>query len=107
MTATNSPSHSIQINNFNKNNINVGGKTNLNKYQKDSKKNSKNPTNNISNKVSNNINNNENAQNLLMDSNKNDISGITYDNILSKDIINSNDNLDPGTSLKDENFEEN
>ena len=100
MTATNSPSHSIQINNFNKNNINVGGKTNLNKYQKDSKKNFKNPTNNISNKVSNNINNNENAKNLLMDSNKNDISGITYDNILSKDIINSNDNLDPGTSHK-------
>ena len=100
MTATNSPSHSIQINNFNKNNINVGGKTNLNKYQKDSKKNSKNPTNNISNKVSNNINNNENAQNLLMDSNKNDISGITYDNILSKDIVNSNDNLDTGTSHK-------
>ena len=100
MTATNSPSHSIQINNFNKNNINVGGKTNLNKYQKDSKKNFKNPTNNISNKVSNNINNNENAQNLLMDSNKNDISGITYDNILSKDIVNSNDNLDTGTSHK-------
>ena len=100
MTATNSPSHSIQINNFNKNNINVGGKTNLNKYQKDSKKSFKNPTNNISNKVSNNINNNENAQNLLMDSNKNDISGITYDNILSKDIVNSNDNLDTGTSHK-------
>ena len=100
MTATNSPSHSIQINNFNKNNINVGGKTNLNKYQKDSKKNFKNPTNNISNKVSNNINNNENAKNLLMDSNKNDISGITYDNILSKDIVNSNDNLDTGTSHK-------
>ena len=100
MTATNSPSHSIQINNFNKNNINVGGKTNLNKYQKDSKKSFKNPTNNISNKVSNNINNNENAKNLLMDSNKNDISGITYDNILSKDIVNSNDNLDTGTSHK-------
>ena len=100
MTATNSPSHSIQINNFNKNNINVGGKTNLNKYQKDSKKSFKNPTNNISNKVSNNINNSENAQNLLMDSNKNDISGITYDNILSKDIVNSNDNLDTGTSHK-------
>ena len=95
MTATNSPSHSIQINNFNKMNNNNNNKTNINKIQKNSKKNFKKAINNYnSNKQNDNLNNNENK------SNKNDISELTYDNIMSKDIINSKDNLDTGTSHK-------
>ena len=99
MTATNSPSHSIQINNFNKmNNNNNNNKVNINKLPKNSKKSLQKSKESLNtNKISNNINNNEN---LLMDSNKSDISGITYDNQLSKDIMNSNDNLDPKTSHK-------
>ena len=99
MTATNSPSHSIQINNFNKmNNNNNNNKVNINKLPKNSKKSLQKSKESLNtNKISNNINNNEN---LLMDSNKSDISGITYDNQLSKDIMNSNDNLDPRTSHK-------
>ena len=97
MTATNSPSHSIQINNFkkmNNNNNNNNEKANINKLPKSSKMNFKKPINNYDS------NNNEVVQNLLIDSNKEDISGITYDNLLSKDIINSNDNLEIRTSHK-------
>ena len=97
MTATNSPSHSIQINNFkkmNNNNNNNNDKANINKLPKSSKMNFKKPINNYDS------NNNEVVQNLLIDSNKEDISGITYDNLLSKDIINSNDNLEIRTSHK-------
>jgi hypothetical protein len=86
MTATNSPCHSIQINNFNKmnnNNNNINNKVNINKFQKNSKKSFKKSQEIYnSNKHSNNINNNEIVPNLLMDSNKNDISGTTYDNLL-------------------------
>ena len=104
MTATNSPCHSIQINNFNKmnnNNNNINNKVNINKFQKNSKKSFKKSQEIYnSNKHSNNINNNEIVPNLLMDSNKNDISGATYDNLLSKDLINSNDNSEVRTSHK-------
>ena len=104
MTATNSPCHSIQINNFNKmnnNNNNINNKVNINKFQKNSKKSFKKSQEIYnSNKHSNNINNNEIVPNLLMDSNKNDISGATYDNLLSKDLINSNDNSEIRTSHK-------
>ena len=104
MTATNSPCHSIQINNFNKmnnNNNNINNKVNINKFQKNSKKSFKKSQEIYnSNKHSNNINNNEIVPNLLMDSNKNDISGATYDNLLSKDLINSNDNSEVRTSPK-------
>ena len=110
MTATNSPSHSIQANYLNKmnnnnNNNNNVNKVNINKLPKNSKKTFKKAINNYSSnsKPNNNENignNNDNSPNLLMDSNKNDISEITYDNIISKDIINSNDNLDTGKSHK-------
>ena len=77
MTATNSPSHSIQINNFNKMDNNNNNKVNINKLPKNTKKSLQKSKESLnSNKLSNNINNNENA---LMDSNKSDISGITYE----------------------------
>ena len=99
MTATNSPCHSIQINNFNKmsnnnNNLNNKVNININKIQKNSKRSFKKSQENY-----NNINN-EVVPNLLMDSNKNDISGTTFDNLLSKDIINSNDNSETRISHK-------
>ena len=94
MTATNSPCHSIQINNFKKMNNNNNNKVNINKLPKNSKKSFKKPSNNL------NSNDNEIIQNYLIDSNKNDNSEITYDNIISKDILNSNDNLEIRTSHK-------
>ena len=105
MTATNSPSHSIQVNYLNKkNNNNNANKVNINNLPKNSKKNFKKSINNYSsnksNKNDNIINNNDNSPNILMDSNKNDISEIMYDNMPSKDIMNSKDNLDTVTSHK-------
>ena len=69
MTATNSPSHSIQINNFNNNNIN---------------------NNNNNNNISNNINNNNINNNI----NNNNISNnINTNNNINSNNINSNNNL--------------
>ena len=64
------------------------------------KKSINNYSSNKSNKNDNINNNNDNSPNILMDSNKNDISEIIYDNIPSKDIMNSKDNLDTVTSHK-------
>ena len=95
MTATNSPSHSMQLNNFNNNNINnnnniINNKNSINKYQKNVKKSFKKNSNKYSPNNDNDANNINNEE--IINSNKNDISEITYDNILSKDIIiNSKD----------------
>ena len=99
MTTTNSPSHSIQINNFNSNNNNAN---NLNKCHKNPKINCQN-SNNYSNNNSNNttnINNNTNINGNNTNSNiikNNDSTDTTYVKQLNREVINlmnPNDNID-------------
>ena len=102
VTATNSPSHSIQINNINSNNI-INNNNNINKFSKNPKinfkkninnyhSNNNSNNNNINNNNGNNINNNGNNSNS--NTNKNDSSEITYTKPVNRDIINSNEILD-------------
>ncbi len=99
MTTTNSPSHSIQINNFNSNSNNAN---NLNKCHKNPKINCQN-SNNYSNNNSNNttnINNNTNINGNNTNSNiikNNDSTDTTYVKQLNREVINlmnPNDNID-------------
>ena len=102
VTATNSPSHSIQINNINSNNI-INNNNNINKFSKNPKinfkkninnyhSNNNSNNNNINNNNGNNINNNGNNSNS--NTNKNDSSEITYTKPVNRDIIYSNEILD-------------
>ena len=121
MTATNSPSHSIQINNFNGNNImnnnnnnnsnnnnsnnNNSNNNNLNKFPKNTKinyqknisnyhSNNNNINSNIINtNTGNNTNTNTNS-NSNSNTNKNDSSEITYTKPVNREIINSNEILE-------------
>ena len=101
MTATNSPSHSIQMNNFNNNNIIINN--NINKHPKSSKNNfqknnnnynSSNNSNNNSNTNNTNNNGNNTNTNSNTNTNKNDSSDIAYSKQGYRENTNSNENFE-------------
>ena len=110
LTATNSPSHSIQLNNFNNiinnnnnnniNNNNINNNNiNNNFFNKKPKINYlKNINNYISNNSNNsninNINGNNTNSNSNSNTNKNDSSEIAYAKPINRDIVNSNEILE-------------
>ena len=100
MTATNSPSHSLQINNFNSNNHN------FNKNPTDIKPNfNKNNTSNYNsnNYSKNSINNNIN-DNIINSNNtnckKNEFLNMKYTKPINREIINLNENADKNMKNK-------
>ena len=107
MTATNSPSHSIQLNNFNNiinsnnnmNNINNNNNMNNKFFSKKPKINYQKNTNNYNSNNSNssninNINGNNTNSNSNSNTNKNDSSEIAYTKPVNREIINSNEILE-------------
>ena len=100
MTATNSPSHSIQMNNFNNNNIinnniNKHPKSSKNNFQKNNNNyNSSNNSNNNSNTNNTNNNGNNTNTNSNTNTNKNDSSDIAYSKQGYRENTNSNENFE-------------
>ena len=114
LTATNSPSHSIQLNNFNNNNnnnmnnINDNSNNNINNNKFFTKKPNINYQKNIYNYNSNNsnssninnINGNNTNSNSNSNTNKNDSSEIAYAKPVNREIINSNEILEKNKKQK-------